>query len=404
VKILFLSSRLPFPPVGGDRLRTFQFVRYLGRRHRVTVASFVEHEEEARAAEPYRDLYERLIPVVLPKYQSQLNCVRGLVSSTPLQVHYYSSPKMHEVVDAELGGGEYDAVVCHLIRMTQYLPGDSRVRKVVDFCDAISLLHQRSLELRPGLSMSTMISNVEARRVGPYERAAIEKADASIFISGVDADYFRQRGHSGRIAVVSNGVDVDQFKFNDKTRDDNRIVFVGNMRTFPNTDAVTYFNEQVFPMIRKARPGATFHIVGNEPSGPVRALHDGRNVIVTGRVESVIPYVENAAVVVAPMRTCAGVQNKILESLAIGTPVITTSMGAEGLEPSIMAVADTPAEFARLTLELMDDPARRHERALAGRAYVESHCTWEKALEPLDALLAGNSGSHHPASMQSSRV
>ncbi len=385
MNVLFLTSRLPFPPVGGDRLRTFQFVKYLSRRHRVTVASFVEREDEARAAEAYRGLYERLITVLLPRSRSYLNCLRGLASSDPLQIHYYASPRMRAVVSEEMG--KHDVVVCHLIRMAQYLPADARVRRVVDFCDAVSLLHKRSSELRHGFGLSSLINAVEAHRVSPYERNAIAKADAALFISPVDADHFRHTGHPSRVEVVSNGVDVEQFAFHPDPRDDNRIAFVGNMRTFPNTDAVAYFVEEIFPRVREARPDAVFHIVGNEPSKRVRALHDGRRVMVTGRVESVIPYVARAAVVVAPMRACAGVQNKILESLAVGTPVVATSMGAEGLEPGIMAVADSPPEFARATVELMQNAGLRRERALAGRAYVEAHCTWEKSLERLDALL-----------------
>lgn len=389
MNVLFLTSRLPFPPVGGDRLRTFQFIKHLSRRHRVTVASFVEHEEEAAAAAEYRDLYHRLIPVVLPKSRSYLNCLRGLVSSKPLQVHYYASPRMHAVVKEELATHTYDAVVVHMIRMAEYLPEGGPVRKVADLCDAVSLFHKRSAKLPHGSGLSSLIHRVEARRVDAYEHAVVAKADTTIFISPVDADFFRADANDTRIAVVSNGVDLDHFAFNAGPRDDNRIAYVGNMRTFQNTDAVVYFVEEVFPLIQKVRPEAVFHIVGNEPSKRVRALHNGRSVIVTGRVDSVISYLVSAAVVVAPMRAVAGMQNKILESLAVGTPVVTTTIGAEGLDPGIMTVADTPQDFSRAVIELMRDPAKRRERAVTGRTYVETYCTWEKSLESVDSLLAG---------------
>jgi len=375
--------------VGGDRLRTFQVVKHLSRRHRVTIASFVEHAQEADAAAPYRDLYERLIPVVLPKEQSHLNCLRGLASSDPLQVHYYASSAMRAAVRGELATGRYDAVFCHLIRMAQYLPDDPGVRKVLDFCDAISLLHARSSPLRHGVGWSSLVNAVEARRVGPYERSCLHRADVSIFISAVDADYFQRAGAKGRIGVMSNGVDIDAFPFHDGARDENRIVFVGNMRTFPNTDAVVYFVEEVLPLIRVARPETTFYIVGNEPPRRVQKLHDGEHVIVTGRVDSVVPYLAGAAVAVAPMRAAVGIQNKILESLAIGTPVVTTHMGAEGLDPDLLAVADSPQAFARATLELMQNETRRRERSRAGRAYVETHCSWDQALSVLDSFLSG---------------
>jgi sugar transferase (PEP-CTERM/EpsH1 system associated) len=340
-----------------------------------------------------------MIPVVLPRLQSYWNCVRGLISSRPLQVHYYSSPRMRAAVAEELATHSYDVAVCHLIRMAQYLPEDASVRTVIDFCDAISVYHERSAPLRKGLKWSSIVNAIEARRVGPYERAAILKADESIFISSTDADYFRRDGLEARVAVVSNGVDLDAFPFDARARDANRVVFVGNMRSFPNTDAVSYFAEQVLPIIQKTRPDTTFYIVGNEPSPKVQSLHDGRHVFVTGRVDSVVPYLTQAAVMVAPMRAVAGVQNKILESLAVGTPVVTTSMGAEGLDEHVMAVADTPEEFAKATLELMMDSNRHRERALTGRAYVENHCTWEKALESLDSLLTG---SHTHDNIQSS--
>ena len=387
--------------MGGDRLRTFQFIRHLSRRHRVTIATFVESEQDAHAAAPYRELYHRLLPVVLPRRQSYLNCLRGLASTDPLQVHYYASPRMHEIVARELATGSYDVVFSHLIRMAQYLPGNTPVRKVLDFCDAISLLHTRSVKLKPALGRASLISAIEARRVGKYERAAFARTDASIFVSDVDADHFRQQGMSNGISVISQGVDPDQFPFHAESRDDNRIVFLGNMRTFPNTDAVVYFAKEVFPIIQDQRPQATFHIVGNEPSRRVRALHDGKSIMVTGRVSSVIDYVAGSAVTVAPMRTCAGVQTKILESLALGTPVVTTTMGAEGLEPSIMAVADSPEEFARASVMLMQDPHARRERAIAGRAYIEKHCTWEKSLESLDSLLEGTASPARSA-LQSS--
>jgi sugar transferase (PEP-CTERM/EpsH1 system associated) len=387
VNVLFLTSRLPFPPIGGDRLRTFNFVKHLGQRHRLTIASFVEHEREREAAEPYLGLCDKLITVPLPRTKSYANCLRGLLSARPLQVHYYASPRMQAAVAEEMARQRYDVVICHLIRMAQYLPVDTSVHKVVDFTDAMSLFYTRSAPLRRTFALSSLISSVESKRVLRYEHETMMKTDESIFISGVDADCFRSSGVTSRLGVVSNGVDLERFPFNPTDRDPNRIVFVGNMRTFANTDAVVFFVNSILPVIKRTRPEATFYIVGNQPSKEVRALHDGQSVFVTGLVDSVVPYLSRAVVQVAPMRACAGVQNKILEALAVGTPVVTTTIGAEGLDASLMAVADTPEEMARITLELMQDAEKRRRRALTGREYVEAHCTWSKCLESLDAVL-----------------
>jgi glycosyltransferase involved in cell wall biosynthesis len=172
---------------------------------------------------------------------------------------------------------------------------------------------------------------------------------------------------------------------------------MGNMRTFQNTDAAVRFANEIFPLVKKERPDAVFYIVGNDPSKRVRALHDGKNVIVTGRVDSVIPHLAGAAVFVAPMRAVAGVQNKILEALALGTPVVTSSIGAEGLDRRILTVADTPEDFARATLALMANPARRRELAVSARTYLEANCTWEKALANLDAIVEGKPFGRIPA-------
>lgn len=398
MKILFLTSRLPFPPIGGDRLRTFNFVKYLGARHAVTVVSFVENEREVENAAEHRDLYEKLITVPLPRAKSYLNCVAGVFSSRPLQVHYYRSSRMKAIVDAELASNHYDIVVSHLIRMVQYLPFGGPPRTWIDFTDAISLYHARRSQLPGASSRWSAINWVEARRVGPYERAAMQKADHSIFISSVDAEWFSRSG-DGRIAVVPNGVDLDRFAFEAADYDPDRIVFLGNMRTFPNTDAALFFARDVLPLVRRERPGATFAIVGNQPPPAIRELHNGRDVIVTGAVDSVIPYLREAAVLVAPMRACSGVQNKMLEALAVGTPVVTTSMGAEGLETGTMVIGNTPEEIARATVEVMNDRGRRQALSEAGRRYVETHCTWEQALSGLDTLMDdAGAGRSRPAS------
>ncbi|HEX6790062.1 MAG TPA: glycosyltransferase [Candidatus Krumholzibacteria bacterium] len=388
MNILFLTPRLPFPPVGGDRVRAFQFIKHLGRSHRVTVVSFVEHPDEARAAEPYRDLFHRLVTVPLLRRRSYLNALVGLASSQPLQVCYYRSPDMRAALAREFAGNSYDVCFCFMIRVAQYLD-QVPVRKVVDFCDAQAIFHRRSAALAHGLRRSTLIHAVEAKRIGPYEIGWVNRADVAIFISTVDAEYCRRPENADRIAIVRNGVDTNAFPFHPGPRDENRIVYMGNMRTFQNTDAVTYFVEEIFPLVRKQRPHAVLHIVGNAPSKDVQRLHDGKGVIVTGRVDSVIQYMAAASVMVAPMRAVAGVQNKILESLAVGTPVVTTSIGAEGLDPRVMTIADTPPAFADATVALMTDPARRNEIAAAGRACIETQYTWEKTLAGLDSLLEG---------------
>lgn len=384
MKVLFLTSRLPFPPLGGDKLRTFHFIKRINEECDLTVISFIEHDAELKGVSEYRRYMNKLVTVKLPRLESYANCARGLLSRKPLQVHYYASRRMRAAVAEELRE-HYDVVVCHLIRMAQYLPDAADIRKVIDFTDAISLCHDRSRPFKTGLA--SLINAIEARRVRPYEYKSMARADLSIFISSVDANHLVESGAASPIEVVTNGVDLDRFSYHSAAYDPDQIVFLGNMRTFPNTDAVAYFAQQIFPLIKAVRREARFSIVGNQPTRRVRSLHDGNSITVTGRVDDVVPYLANAAVLVAPMRVSAGVQNKILEALAVGTPVVTTSIGAEGLDADVIHVADAPQEFARATLALMEQGGKRREISLAGRRWVQEHYSWDQALHRLNSLL-----------------
>jgi len=391
--VLFLTSRLPFPPIGGDRLRTFNFARFLKQRYRLTIASFVQSERERDDLAQYEQFYDKLITVPLSKAKSNLQCLGGLLSRAPLQVHYYASAGMRAAVEAELSANHYDVIISHLLRMAQYLPVGGNARKVIDFTDAISLLHRRCSTYRRGLSLGSLINTVEAYRVAAYEQKAIENSDLSLFVSPIDADYVRNAGNASRIAVIPNGVDCDQFPYQHDNRAQNQIVFVGNMRTFPNTDAVRYFAASILPRIQESIPDVVFTIVGNEPSRRVRDLHDGKRIIVTGRVDSVVPYMHRATVAVVPMRACTGIQNKILEALAVGTPVVTTTLGAEGLKSDALVIADNAEDFARATVAVMRDADRRSQLAAAGRAWIETHCSWDAALSGLHSALELGDGT-----------
>lgn len=384
MRILFLTSRLPFPPVGGDRLRTFNMVKHLSGDHQVTLVSFIERDEELTVAADFRACYTELVTVKLPRRQSYLNSVRGLFSRLPLQVHYYWSPRMQAVVNRELSRG-YDAVFCHLIRMAPYIINRLDIHKVIDFTDAISLNYERSRALQRGFR--GVLNSIEARRVRDYEFYAIDRADAAIFISEVDATSLTRDANKNKIKVVANGVDVEKFGGNPVDYDENKIAFLGNMRTFPNTDAVLYFVREILPLLKEKRPGLKFYIIGNEPNRAVRHLHDGRTVFVTGFVESVVAHLRDCAVMVAPMRAGAGVQNKILEALAAGVPVVTTAIGAEGLDAGHLEVANNADQFVEKTLALLENKPWRKSRALNGRRYVEETFSWSRQLKDLDNCL-----------------
>lgn len=384
MKILFLTSRLPFPPIGGDRLRTFNFIKHLSKSHEVTILSLFEREEELSDIEAYKTLYHKLIPVKLSRTRSYLNCFRGLFSSLPLQVHYYRKDEVRDRLDAELRQG-YDAVFCHLIRMAQYLPEGNHPYKIVDFTDAISLNYERSKTFSKGIV--SFINRIESKRVFRYELDTIVRADAAIFISESDSTYLTTPFNADKIRIVPNGVDLQTFTFDSAQHDPNKIVFMGNMRTFPNADAAVFLGQHIFPLLQRRHPNLKLYVVGQEPTRAVRRLHDGKTIFVTGYVDSVSEHLQSAAAMVAPMRVGAGMKNKILEAMALGTPVVTTKIGAEGLDAEKMLVADTPEAIAQATQTLLDDRRLRREKARSARKYVEENFGWDKQLIQLEWIL-----------------
>ncbi len=394
MKVLFLTSRFPFPPIGGDKLRTFNFIKSLNERHDLTILSFIENEDELKSISEYGHYYKKLITVKLPVSRSYRNCIKGIFSRTPLQVHYYFSKKMQMEVERELRNG-YDTIFCHLIRMAQYLPKNNHIHKVVDFTDAISLNYKRSYNYRKGLF--SIVNLIEAKRVLNYEFDSINRTDIAIFISNVDGNYLKNQHNKDKIKIVPNGVDLNKFEFNNSKYHTNRIIFVGNMRTFPNSDAVEYFVKEIFPLLKRTFPELEFYVVGNEPLPKLLRLHDNKNIFITGFVDSVPAYLKNSAIMVAPMRVGAGIQNKILESLAVGTPVVTTKIGAEGLSEDKLMIADTPEEFYRKSAALIKDKELRNNMARIGRRYVENNFQWCTKLSELDKYVNLN------ASLQGSR-
>lgn len=385
MKILFLTSRLPFPPVGGDKLRTYHFIKHLQKFHDVTVISFIEDETELSELHKFEGCYKNLITIKLTKLKSYLQSFVGLMSYKPLQVHYYVSSKMSNVVNNELKSNNYDIIFCHLIRMAQYLPKTLDIRKVVDFTDAISLNYKRSELFRKGIY--GLINKIESKRVYKYEKKILFQTDMAIFISEVDSNFLKENRTNHKIKILGNGVDLKKFPFYYGAYNARQLVFLGNMRTFPNTDAVMYFIEDILPLVKYKIPDIKLFVVGAEPNNQLKKLHDGKNIFITGFVSTVLPFLNHSVAMIAPMRVGAGIQNKILESMAVGTPVITTDIGAEGLDPSELLIGNSPNEIASLIFNTINNPSLRNEIAVNARKYIETHFEWNDILHNLDKYL-----------------
>ncbi len=389
MKILFLTSRYPYPPIGGDKLRAYNIIKYLlSLGHEIHLYSLTDQPVQLSEMPHAQRVFH------LPKVVSYLKSVRGLLSKKPLQVWFFHSRELENAVDLAIEKNGYDLIFCHLIRTAEYARNIKGLKRVIDLTDALSLSYSRiSSKLSSDVTMKHFIFAFERDKVLAYEKGIIETFDKSIMISQKDKEYLGRYFDVSDVEIVPNGVNLEYFSFAEGDYEVDHMVFVGNMRTIPNCDAVMYFTREILPLIKKDIPGAKLTIVGTEPHKKVRNLaKQNDDIHVTGFVGDVRTYLQSASVSIAPMRYSAGIQNKILESMAIGTPVVTNSIGLEGIDadPGIeIFVEDSPEMFARRVVDLMKDDALRKSVSLAGRKLIEEKYSWGKVMEKLKQIIEG---------------
>ncbi|GAI87691.1 unnamed protein product [marine sediment metagenome] len=246
------------------------------------------------------------------------------------------------------------------------------IPKILDLTDAISLNYQRSIKYQKGLKY--LISRIEKDRVLKYEIEIIKDFDRNFLVSETDKNYLNGYEETEGVEIIPNGVDLEYFSYNENNFDAKCIVFMGNMRTYPNNDTVKYFCDSIFPIVLRRYPDVKFYIVGANPTREVFALGKRKNVIVTGEVDDIRPYIRRAVVSVCPLRVGSGILNKILESMALGTPVVTSTIGLEGIDAipnDEILVSDDKYEFAEKIISLMENPDLRNRIALNGRKLIE---------------------------------
>jgi glycosyltransferase involved in cell wall biosynthesis len=291
---------------------------------------------------------------------------------------------MKKLVDRKIKGKKYDLILVHLIRMAEYVK-DYPIRKILDMTDAQSLNYLRSRVYNAGFW--SLVTNAENIMVKKYERKIWKYFDKTVVVSPVDQAYLKKIDERMNVDVVPIGVDIEKYKYRLNNHNKPRLCLIGNMRTAPNTDAAAWFSRKILPLIKKEIPDIELYIVGSEPSPRVRELSKIPNIFITGKVDDISQYVHDAAVSVAPMRVGAGMQFKILESMALGTPVVATSIGMGGIEcapDEELLIGDTPADFARQVIKLIKNPRLRAEISKNAHQFILKNYTWEKVLLKLD--------------------
>lgn len=388
--LLFLAHRVPFPPDRGDKIRSFHMLRHLAAHRPVHLAAFADDPRDMDRPELAGFTASR---VIVRRRKSQLVAgVQALISGRPLSLTAFDDAAMHRAVAEVLAREDIETIFVFSSQMAQYLPAEPRRRVIMDFVDMDSAKFAAYAEAAKG-PLRWILAR-EARLLMAYEGAVAARADASLFVSEAEAGLFRRCTSAERVYAIENGIDTAHF---DPSADFERvdagaalIVFTGQMDYRPNIDAVTWFAEAILPRVRAAHPEARFAIVGRSPTDAVKALGKAEGVIVTGEVADVRGWLAAAAVVVAPLKLARGIQNKVLEAMAMARPVVASVAAAEGVDHrGTIAVGATAGDLVEAVTLLLSDRQNAAGLGLDARARVMARYGWDARLAPLDALISG---------------
>jgi sugar transferase (PEP-CTERM/EpsH1 system associated) len=397
-EILFLAHRIPYPPDKGDKIRSWRLLKHLTQTYAVHLACFVDEPDDFSHAEFLRSVCASVTLIALNPTAAKAKSLSGYLNREPLSMAYYRSKAMHQAVDA-LRARPLVAEVVFSSTMAQYIETPLAGRKrIIDFCDADS---EKWLQYAQDAAAPLQwIFTREGRLLAHAETDIANWADASFAITPAEAALFnRCRGLKNQVAWWSNGVDTDYFDpaiAFDELPTSADVVFVGAMDYRANVKAATYFAETVWPLVLKSAPDARFAIVGANPVRQIRML-DGKNrTSVTGRVDDVRPWLGEAKIVVAPLRVARGIQNKVLEAMAMARPVVATTAAATGLGVTPgedILIADKADIMAQEILLLLGDSDKRHRLGVAARRMVRERYRWGEQLKRFDLALGAYSSS-----------
>ena len=385
MKILLVSHRLPFPPDRGGRIRQYQILRHLGRDHDVTLASPLRTDDVAAHVDALRPFARRLILAPVSELRSWLQATLALPTATPSSFAYFHSAQLARSVRCELSDG-YDVVLVHCSAMAPYVAptGAVTIADIVDVDSEKWLEYGRQRRFPESFGFW-----LEGRKVRRAEAAIVSRFDLCTCATPEELEVLPA---SGEVGWFRNGVDAEYFRPSSEPADPGSICFIGHMDYYPNRDAMLWFCETVWPQLRAEHPGATLSIIGADPTADIRRLGERPGIRVTGHVADVRPYLWRSALSVAPLRVARGTQNKILESLAMGVPVVASPLAARGTDTIAgehLLVASEPRDVVAAISRLLSDPGERQRLAVAGRQRMLTHHDWHNSMRRLDALIDG---------------
>jgi glycosyltransferase involved in cell wall biosynthesis len=381
MKICILTPRFPFPENGGDVLRINNICRYLnGKGHTIILVTFFDRTNKDEYKMFAQDIYDKVYYVKRYSFFSLVSSFLALIFNKPIQIGYYFSFPFLSVFKKVIKLEQPDLYISHLLRMVPYLNiCNLQNKSIVEMTDALSRTYELA-DKSSGISFKKLIYLIEKKSIAKYEIWTIKKYRKCILVSEADREYL---GNYESLYVYPNGVNcLEQVTPN---YNKNKIVFVGNMRTLQNQDAVQFFAYDILPLVKQKIPQVIFHIIGAEPPAFIQEMADDKNIVVSGFVHSIEDEIKDAAIAVTPVRIAAGIQNKVLISMACGVPVVLTSLISVGI-PELVSnenciIADGNENFVNAVVSLIQSNEMRNSIGKTGYDMVRTKYSWNKTLK-----------------------
>ena len=389
MKILYLCHRFPFPPKRGGKIRPFNMIKHLSASgHEVTVASLARSPDEAEEGQGIARYCARYEMAVVRNLVQAARMVARLPTLTPSSVGFFYSPSLAQRVRGLLARERFDLIFVHCSSVAQYVAKARGAPKILDFGDMDSQKWLEYVRYKPfPLSLGYWL---EGKKMLREEKRLAQMFD--LCTATTRAEWATLEAYNTGVATdwFPNGVDHTYFAPDGKDYDPDTICFVGRMDYYPNQECMFDFCANVLPRIQARRPKTRLRIVGADPSPAIRKLGDLPGVSVTGSVPDVRPYLNRAALMVAPLNIARGTQNKILEAMASGVPVVTSAVAAGGVDASPeehFLVATTHEEHAAAALRILENRSERQRLAVAGRGRMLTHHDWSRSMQRLDRVI-----------------
>lgn len=388
MKILYICHRFPFPPKRGGKIRPFNMISHLSQNHEVTVISLARSNGEALDGEGIAEHCHEYKMARIGNISARVRMVANMVTMQPSSMGYFYSPEMEGYVKQALTGTDFDLIFVHCSSVAQYVENTTNIPKILDFGDMDSQKWLEYSRVRHfPMSLGYWLEGIKLER---SEKILAGKFNYCTCTTKAELETLRSFNTGVRADWFPNGVDYEFFKPDDRPYEPDTVCFIGRMDYYPNQECMFDFCKNTLPLIRQKRPGVKLKIIGANPSPEIRDLDRLENVTVTGSVPDVRPHVLSSAVNIAPLNIARGTQNKILESLAMGVPVVSSIQAAGGIDAlpdKHFLMASTPQEYAEAIIRLLESKEDREKFSQAGRERMLSNHDWHASMLRLDQII-----------------